>query len=60
MTANNIKSYISYLYRLLYQYNNFNHSIGKKPIIADCSALTEKIETNFKALKFKVNYSQNY
>ena len=30
-------------------------SIGKKPISADYSALTEKIETNLKAPKFKVN-----
>ena len=61
MTANDIKSYISYLNKLLDQYNNtFNRSIGKKPIIADYSALTEKIETNPKAPNFKVNDSQSY
>ena len=38
------------------QYNNTNHhSINKKPINIDYSALTEKIETNLKALEFKVN-----
>ena len=31
------------------------HSVGKKPINADYSGLTEKIETNLEALKFKVN-----
>ena len=38
------------------QYNNtYYHSINKKPINADYSALTEKIETSSKAPKFKVN-----
>ena len=38
------------------QYNNtYHHSINKKPIDADYSALTEKIETNPKGPKFKVN-----
>ena len=31
------------------------HSVGKKPINADYSGLTEKIKTNLEALKFKVN-----
>ena len=35
--------------------NTYHHSINKKPINADDSALTEKIETNHKASKFKVN-----
>ena len=57
MTANNSKSYLSYLNKLVDQYNNtYHHSINKKPINADCSALTEKIETNPKAPKFKVKY----
>ena len=42
--------------RLVDQYNNtYHHSINEKPINADYSALTEKIETNHKAPKFKVN-----
>ena len=38
------------------QYNNtYHHSINKKPIIANYSALTEKVETNLKAPTFEVN-----
>ena len=38
------------------QYNSlYHHSINKKPINADYSVLPEKIVTNPKALKFKVN-----
>ena len=56
MTTNNSKSYLSYLYKLVDQCNNTYHdSINKKPINADYSALTEKIETNYKTPKFKVN-----
>ena len=56
MRANDSKSYLSYFNKLVDQYNNtYNHSINKKPINADYSALTEKIATNSKALKFKVN-----
>ena len=56
MTANNNKSYFPYLNKLVDQYNNtYHHSINKKPINADYSALTEKIETNPKAPKFQVN-----
>ena len=35
--------------------NTYHHSINKKPTDADYSTLTEKIETNCKAPKFKVN-----
>ena len=35
--------------------NTYHQSINKKPIIADYSAFTEKIETSPKAPKFKVN-----
>ena len=53
MTANDSKSYLN---KLVDQYNNtYHHSINKKPINADYSALTEKIERNPKAPKFKVN-----
>ena len=56
MTANDSKSHLPYLNKLVNQYNNtFHHSIYKKPINADYSALTEKIEMNLKASKFKVN-----
>ena len=56
MTSNDGKSYLSYLNKLVYQYNNtYHHSLNKKPINVDYSALTEKIETNSKAPKFKVN-----
>ena len=61
--------YLNYLNKLSYlifnilcksivnQYNNTYHlSINKIPTNADYSALTEKIETNHKAPKFKVNY----
>ena len=56
--------YISccFLYLLLFKlclvfvYNmELYHSIGKKPINADYYALIDKIETNLKAPKFKVN-----
>ena len=54
ITANDSKSYLPYLNKLVDQYNNtYHHSTGKKPINADYSALTEKIETNPKAPKFK-------
>ena len=56
MTANDGKSYLSYLNKLLDQYNNTHyHSINKKPINADYFALTEKIETNPKVPKFKIS-----
>ena len=53
MTANDSKSYLSYLNKLVDQYNNsFHYSIDKKPINADYSALTEKIYPNLKVSKF--------
>ena len=43
MTANDSKSYLSYLNKSVDQYNNtYHHSNDKKPINADYSALTEK------------------
>ena len=58
MTANDSKSYLSYLNKLADNYNNTcHHSIGKKPTNGDYSALTSKIETNPKASKFKVGDS---
>ena len=56
MTANDNKSYLTYLNKLVDQYSNtYHHSINKEPINVDYSALTEEIETNFKAPKFTVN-----
>ena len=47
---------LSSLYKLVHQYNNtYHNSINKKLINADYSVLNEKIETNFKTPKFKVN-----
>ena len=47
----------SCLNKLVDEYNNTNNtyhrSVGKKHVDADYSSLTEKIETNPKALKFK-------
>ena len=50
MTANDSKSYLPYLNKLVDQYNNTyysinKHSINKKPINADYSALAENIES---------------
>ena len=56
MRANDCKAYLSYLNKLLDQYNNtYHHSVSKKPVNADYFALTERIETSIKAPKFKVN-----
>ena len=62
MTANDRKSSFSYFNKLVDQCNNtYHHSLGKKAINAGYSAFTEKVETNSKAPKFKVNdKSQNY
>ena len=58
MAANKNKFYLPYLNKLVGQYNNtYHHSINKKPIDADYSDLTENIEANPKAAKFKVNDS---
>ena len=56
MTANDSKSYLPYLKRLVDQYNKiYHHPINKKFINADDSALTEQIKTNLQATKIKVN-----
>ena len=47
MTANDSNSYVTYLNKLVDQCNNtYHHSINKKSINADYSALTEKIKRN--------------
>ena len=54
MTSTDRKSFLGYLNILVDEYSNtYHHSIGKTPIDADYSALTEKNETT-KAPKFKV------
>ena len=55
MTANDRKTNLSYLNKLVDQYNNtYYHSIGRKPINAGYSAVTEKIETNGIAPKLEL------
>ena len=56
MRANYSKSYLSYLNKLVDQYNNTtHHSTNKKHINVDYSALNEKAKTIIKIPKFKVN-----
>ena len=56
MKADNIKSYLIYFNKFVDQYNNtYYHSINKKPITADYSALADKIEVSSKAPKFEIN-----
>ena len=44
MTANDSKSYLIYLNKLIDQYNNaYHHSVNKKSINDDYSALTERL-----------------
>ena len=55
MTTYDGKSFLPYLNKLVDQYSNkFHHSINKKPINTDYSALTEKIESNPKAPNLKL------
>ena len=55
MLTNGIKMYLGYLNKLVDESNNsYLYSIVKKSIDADYSTLTEKIESNPKAPKFKV------
>ena len=55
LTANNSKSYLSCLNKLVDEYNNtYHHSIDEEPIDANYSALSEGIETNPKAPKLKL------
>ena len=55
-TANDSKSYLSYLNKSVDQYiNTYHRSINGKPVNSDYSALTEKIDRNPKTTRFKVN-----
>ena len=43
------------MYKIIEEYNDSYHrTIGKKPILADYSVLTDTFETNLKVLRFKV------
>ena len=55
MTANDNKSHLLYLNKLVDQYDNtFHHSINKKPINADYSVLTIKLRSILKLLNLKL------
>ena len=54
LTTNDSKYCLGYLNKLLDECNNPYHRSIRKPIHADYSALTEEIESNHKASKFKV------
>ena len=55
MTANDSKSDLRYLNKLVEQYNNtYYRSINKKPINVDYSALTEKLRLILKLLSLKL------
>ena len=57
MAANNNKSYLGYLNKLVGEYNNAYYlSIRKNHIHADYSALNEKIESSHIGLKFKIGF----
>ena len=53
--ANDSESYLRYLNELIDQYNDtYHHSVGKNPINADYSSLSEKNETNSKAPRLMI------
>ena len=55
MTANDRKSYLSDLNKLVDQYNNtYHHSINEKTINADYSALLKKMRLILKFLSLKL------
>ena len=55
MTANDSKSYLGYLNKSVFEYNNTYHSsINKNPIHADYSTFSEKSESSRKTPEFKV------
>ena len=55
MTANDSNSYLSYLNKLVDEYDNTSHrSIGKKPIGADYSAKPEILNRVIKFLILKL------
>ena len=55
ITPHDSNSYLGYLNKLVYEYNNnYHHSIGKKAVDSDYSAFTEEIESNLKAPDLKL------
>ena len=55
ITANDTKSYLSYLNRLVDDYSfSYHRSVNKKAIDADYSAFPEEFESSHKVPKFKV------
>ena len=55
MIANDNKSFVGYLNKLVNEYNNsFHSSSGKNSVDANYSSLTEKNESGHKAFKFNV------
>ena len=55
ITVNNNKSYLSYLNKLVDQYNNtYHHSVGEKHVNAGYSALTKKLKRIMKLLNLKL------
>ena len=56
LTANESKSDLGYLNKLVDECNNNYHRfIGRKPVNAGYSALTEEIESSHKASRFKIS-----
>ena len=63
MTVNDNKSYLSYLNKLVDQYNNtYHHSTYKEPINADYSAFIPKFKVNnrVRITKYKNIFSKVY
>ena len=55
MTANDIKSHLINMNKLVDQYNNtYHHTINKKPIKADYSAMTKKMRQILKLLNLQL------
>ena len=54
MAANNKKSYLGHLNKLVVEYNNTYNSFGKKNCWCWLFCLTEEVEKNPKAPKIKV------
>ena len=55
MRANNKSFYISYFNKIVDKQNNTYCSIDKQPIDIDYFDLTEKVESSYKSLRFKVD-----
>ena len=54
MIANNRKSYLGYLNKLVDQYDNTYRSTDKKPVNADYSNLLKKLNRSIKLLNLKL------